>query len=37
METSVIAETSGTVKEVLAQAGGLVRAGEMLIELLPQV
>ncbi|AEI82358.1 pyruvate carboxylase Pyc (plasmid) [Cupriavidus necator N-1] len=33
METSVVAEASGTVKSILAQPGTLVRAGQLLIEL----
>ncbi len=33
METSVVSEASGTVKQVLVQPGSLVRAGQLLIEL----
>ncbi len=33
METSVVAEASGTIREILVHPGTLVRAGELLIEL----
>ncbi|MGO4813992.1 pyruvate carboxylase [Cupriavidus sp. 2MCAB6] len=33
METSVVAEVSGTVKEILVQPGAQVRAGQLLMEL----
>ncbi|AEI82390.1 pyruvate carboxylase Pyc (plasmid) [Cupriavidus necator N-1] len=33
METSVVAEASGIVKDVVVQPGSLVRAGQLLIEL----
>ncbi|MDF3881636.1 pyruvate carboxylase [Cupriavidus basilensis] len=33
METSVVAEVSGTVKEILVQPGAQVRAGQLLTEL----